>query len=282
MANGLIDRAFLSGSHDPATYYRKFPRSTWNERGGYQIQTTPNEVAAIITESRAWVRGHRMLCVGTGTLGAERFIAENLKMLEVDYIGDALEANAKAISAKKVSEPSGRYDVITLFGTAKVEAILRFTKIGTLVVFIGVGPQAKNPALRTAWLGIRKKHMTMLQTGGEAWQTGVGIMKILFVEGQNAVNNSTTESKQPDEAESQKDAKADEAPEPAGVRESSHVLDDGGGDSGAVSGQAKGVGAPDKTAVKWSRSFDKCQGCGTVEVEHVAKGLCKTCYPKRK
>lgn len=267
MANGLIDRAFLSGSADPATFYRKFPRSTWNEKGGYQIQTTPNEVAAIITESRAWIKGHRMLCVGSGTLGAERFIAENLGMLEVDYIGEALEANVQAIKAKKVSEPSGRYDVVTLFGTAKVEAVLRFTKIGTLVVFIGVGVQAKNPALRTAWLSIRKKHMTMLQTGGESWQMGVGIMKILFVEGQDAVQKQSAEKM--------------DAQEPP--RDGAEV---GGGhpegkDAPKAGAEEKAGKDDEKAAVKWSRSFDKCQGCGTTKAEHVAKGLCKTCYPKR-
>lgn len=265
MANGLIDRAFLSGSADPATYLRKFPRSTWTEKGGYQIQSTPNEVAAVITESRAWIKGHRMLCVGTGTLGAERFIAENLGMLDVDYIGDALESNSGAIKAKKVTEPSGRYDVITLFGTAKVEAVLKFTKIGTLIVFIGVGPQAKNPALRTAWLSIRKKHMTMLQTGGEAWQTGVGILKILFVEGQDVATEKAVE------VSNQKDA-------------SDHVTDTDAavesGDAGAdVVSESSGS---EKETPKWSRAHDKCVECGKTEQKHVAKGLCKTCYPKVK
>ena len=28
----------------------------------------------------------------------------------------------------------------------------------------------------------------------------------------------------------------------------------------------------------WSRQFDKCINCGTTEIEHVAKGLCRKCY----
>ena len=28
----------------------------------------------------------------------------------------------------------------------------------------------------------------------------------------------------------------------------------------------------------WSRKFDKCINCGTTEVKHVAKGLCRRCY----
>ncbi len=180
MSNGLIDRAFLSGSHDPATYYRKYPRILWKEKGGYEIQSTPQELSAAITQSRAWVKGTRMLAVGTVTFGAERFLAENLGMLDVEYIGEALPNNTE--SAKKVTKPTGKYDVITVFGTAKVDALLPFTKIGSLVIFIGVGPLAKNPALRASWLAIRKKHMTMLQTGGESWQTGIGVVKIQFVD----------------------------------------------------------------------------------------------------
>lgn len=194
MSNGLIDRAFLSGSHDPALYYRKYPRILWKEKGGYEIQTTPAEVAAIVTQSRAWVKGSRMLAVGTVTLGTERFIAENLGMLDVEYIGEALPANRDAIKPKSVKAPTGKYDVITVYGTAKVDAILPFTKIGTLVIFIGVGSLSNNPALRTSWLNIRKKHMTMLQTGGEPWQTGVGVIKILFVDGQDKAGSDEPEA----------------------------------------------------------------------------------------
>ncbi|MCH8904812.1 MAG: hypothetical protein IIA45_12975 [Bacteroidetes bacterium] len=28
----------------------------------------------------------------------------------------------------------------------------------------------------------------------------------------------------------------------------------------------------------WSRKFEKCINCGTREVNHVAKGLCRRCY----
>lgn len=28
----------------------------------------------------------------------------------------------------------------------------------------------------------------------------------------------------------------------------------------------------------WSKNYDKCQKCGTVEVPHAAKGFCKNCY----
>lgn len=194
MSNGLIDRAFLSGSHDPALYYRKYPRIQWKDKGGYEIQTTPAEVAAIITQSRAWVKGSRMLAVGSETLGAERFIAENLGMLDVEFIGNALPHNRDEIKAKSVKVPSGKYDIITVYGTAKVDALLPFTKIGSLVVFLGVGALSKNPALRTSWLAIRKKHMTMLQTGGEAWQTGVGVVKILFVDGQDKAANNESDN----------------------------------------------------------------------------------------
>jgi len=28
----------------------------------------------------------------------------------------------------------------------------------------------------------------------------------------------------------------------------------------------------------WSRKFDKCTNCGTTDIKHIAKGLCKKCY----
>ncbi len=213
MSNGLIDRAFLSGSHDPALYYRKYPRILWKEKGGYEIQATPQEIAAAISQSRAWVKGSRMLAVGSETLGAERFIAENLGMLDVEYIGSALPYNLEN-KPKKVDKPTGKYDVITVYGTAKVEALLPFTKIGTLIIFIGVGPLAKNPELRQSWLNIRKKHMTMLQTGGENWQTGVGVVKILFVEGQDVKSESVEmDSTENDSQRKEADSQGDEKPE---------------------------------------------------------------------
>lgn len=31
---------------------------------------------------------------------------------------------------------------------------------------------------------------------------------------------------------------------------------------------------------KWAMRYDKCVSCGTIEISHAAKGLCKTCYKK--
>ena len=28
----------------------------------------------------------------------------------------------------------------------------------------------------------------------------------------------------------------------------------------------------------WSRKFEKCINCGTTEIKHLAKGLCRKCY----
>lgn len=214
MSNGLIDKAYFSGTADPALYHRKYPAILRKEKGGYHIQSTPQEVAAVITQSRAWVKGHRMLCVGTETLGAERFISENLGMMDVEYIGAALDGNAGELKAKQVKAPSGVYDVITVFGTAKVAALLPFTKIGSLIVFLGVGTNAKNPVLRQSWLDIRKKHMTMLQTGGESWQMGVGVVKILFVDGKNVQSEPIKANYTENGSEGEKtDPKGDEKPE---------------------------------------------------------------------
>ncbi len=270
--SGLIDRAFLCGSHDPVKYYKKFPRSVWNQKGGYEIQATPQELASVISMSRAWIKGHRMLSVGTETLGSERFIAENLGVLEMDYIGTALDGNLKTnFKVNKVNVPSGKYDLVTVFGTGKIEALLPFTKLGTLVVFLGIGRLAANPTLRAGWMGIRKKHMTMLQSGGQDWEMGCGVVKILF---------ETKGANDAVQVESAKEVDVQEPPRNgSGMREGNPQRDEASQAGEEASGREDEPQAPVKP---WSRAFDKCQDCGTTDKPHVSKGLCKTCYPKRK
>ncbi len=250
MSGGLIDRAFLCGSQDPTKFYKKFPRSVWNKAGGYEIQATPQELAAVISMSRAWIKGHRMLSVGTETLGAERFIAENLGILEMDYIGSASETNVKESSFKtgKVNAPSGKYDLITVFGTGKIEALFPFTKLGTLVIFLGIGRLAGNPTLRAGWMGIRKKHMTMLQSGGQDWEMGCGVVKILF------------------ETKGANDALEIKGPEKMDVGEQSRNGGEVGGrnpegDETSKAGEegSKREDEPEASVKPWSRAFDKCR-----------------------
>lgn len=185
---GLIDTAFMRGSHDPAMYLRKYPRASWTQRGGYEIQTTPQEVAAVISHIRSYLRGNRMLCVGSETLGAERFIAEKTAILDIDYIGTALVQNITGltdskIKVEKVEAPRGDYDVVTVFGGLEnLEQIEQHVKIGTFIVFLGTGTVNGKPlALRAAWMAARKKYMAILQTGSLPYETGVGIVKVLFV-----------------------------------------------------------------------------------------------------
>lgn len=192
---GLIDRAFLCGSHDPARYYKKYPRITWAPKGGYEIQSTPSEIAAVISQVRSYLRGHRMLCIGTETLGAERFIAENCGILEMDYIGDALPKNVLGLqdSNVKVTVAKGMvgdYDLITVFGQQPInlELLGNHSKIGTFIIFLGISVAGNGaaPAARSGWLAARKKYMSMLQTGGADYETGVGVVRVLFLpEGKN-------------------------------------------------------------------------------------------------
>ncbi len=184
---GLIDRAFDAGVSDPALYYRRYPKVQWRPKGGYEIQCTPQELAAVISNIRSYLPGKRMLCIGSESLGAERFMAENMSIKEIDYIGTALKRNldevdGTGITIKKVSQPEGQYDLITVFGkpSMSIDQIMDFTKINGFIVCLGIGTASKQPELRTFWMGMRKKFMTMLQTGARDYETGVGIVKVLY------------------------------------------------------------------------------------------------------
>ncbi len=183
---GLIARAFLAGSHDPSKYYKKYPKAQWIPKGKYELQTTPGEIAAVITHTKPYLRGKRMLCVGTETLGSERFIAESLGILEMDVIGEALPDNVTALKETKTvnlgKAPSGTYDIITAFGQADISKVIQHCKVGTFVVCLDVGPKTDNQELRKAWLGLRKTHaayMTVFQSGGMPYETGIGVVKVL-------------------------------------------------------------------------------------------------------
>ncbi len=183
---GLIARAFLAGSHDPSKYYKKYPKAQWIPKGKYELQTTPGEIAAVITHTKPYLRGKRMLCVGTETLGSERFIAESLGILEMDVIGESLPDNVAALKETKTvnlgKAPSGTYDIITAFGKADISKVIQHCKVGTFVVCLDVGPKTDNQELRKSWLGLRKTHaayMTVFQSGGMPYETGIGVVKVL-------------------------------------------------------------------------------------------------------
>ncbi len=183
---GLIARAFLAGSHDPSKYYKKYPKAQWIPKGKYELQTTPGEIAAVITHTKPYLRGKRMLCVGTQTLGSERFIAESLGILEMDVIGESLPDNVTALKETKTvnlgKAPSGTYDIITAFGQADVSKVIQHCKVGAFIVCLDVGPKTDNQELRKAWLGLRKTHaayMTVFQSGGMPYETGIGVVKVL-------------------------------------------------------------------------------------------------------
>lgn len=197
LSKGIIDRAFDAGTYNPAVYLRRYPAAMRPKQGGYEIQCTPQEIASLISQVRSYLTGKRMLCLGTETLGAERFIAENCGMEEMDilnpsysaiFIGGVHALNSKGleqndIKSKQVHIPSGVYDLITIFGkpSMNIDQIMEFAKIGTHVVCLGTSALSKNPEMRSLWMGMRKKYMTMLQTGARDYETGVGIVKVLYV-----------------------------------------------------------------------------------------------------
>lgn len=188
LSKGIIDRAFDAGSENPSLYLKRYPAAMRPQKGGYEIQCTPQEIASVISQVRSYLTGKRMLCIGTETLGAERFMAENMGIEQIDYIGSALTSNMIGLSnsdatLKQVSEPSGLYDLITLFGhvTISLDKLMDFAKIGTHVVCLGTAPLSKNPEIRALWMGVRRKYMTMLQTGARDYETGTGVVKVLYV-----------------------------------------------------------------------------------------------------
>jgi len=188
LSKGIIDRAFDAGTENPSLYLKRYPAAIRPPKGGYEIQCTPQELAAVISQVRSYMTGKRMLCLGTETLGAERFMAENMGITELDYIGSALATNVIGLSnsnvtLKQVKEPTGTYDVITVFGHVKItlHQLMDFAKIGTHVICIGVATAAKNAELRSLWMGMRRKYMTMLQTGARDYETGTGVVKVLYV-----------------------------------------------------------------------------------------------------
>jgi hypothetical protein len=199
---GLISRAFLAGSHNHQMYFRKYARVQWTAKGGYEIQCTPQEIAAAVSHTKPYLKGKRMLSVGTETLGAERFLAENLGILEIDVVGESLPLNVQALKASGVkvdteASPSGQYDVITVFGRADAHSVVKHCKIGTFVICLGTGKASLNPELRADWMALRKKYMAILQTGGNDFETGVGVVKVLYLEqGVNDAKDSGTKAEE--------------------------------------------------------------------------------------
>jgi len=249
--SGLISRAFLAGSHDPSRYYKKYPQSTWIQKGGYEIQTTPDELAAVISHTRAYLKGNRMLCLGAETLGAERFLAENLGILEIDVCilssGNelaALNRNVASMTGIKVNlganPPKGRYDIVTVFGGATLENVLDHVKIGSFIVFLGT-TEKENSRLRMLWMQTRKAHMAQLQSGGLPYETGVGVAKVLFVNPDKEVKSDDNNRDEARGAQAEEPSEKGDSGEPAEAKEevrAGHGEHHGESDSGRVPGTA--------------------------------------------
>lgn len=270
LKDGIIDRAYFAGTDNPGKYHRRYPRTRWGSAGGYRIQTTPQELSMVVAQVRSLLHGKRMLCVGYQTAGAERFLAENCGILETHFLGEpkspVAEANIKAIGGKIVSKPDGDYSLVVLFGDSKPDYSL--LRDNGFMVFIGIGTQ-ENPKLRAEWMKARRAHRPDLQTGSLPFQTGVGV--VMVKKPKVEVNDAVQES----------EAKSVDVREQAGDGEG---VGAGNEEKEAPkAGEEKaGKDDPEAPVKKWSRAHDKCIECGTTDKKHISKGLCQTCYPKRK
>ncbi len=196
---GIVNKAALVGSADPDKYMQRWPRDL-RKPGGYNLQMSPHDIAALINHVRPNLKGKRMLCVGVETFGAERFIAEELGMMSIEVYRPTTEASLGMIAMKHegaycrpVEEIKGTFDLITLFGDNEfnLSAILQYAHIGTQVACLGTSSRNDSPDLRRCWYELRRLHTPILQTV-DNYDMGVGVAKIIYKE---EANGSISQSK---------------------------------------------------------------------------------------
>ncbi len=168
---GIVNKAALVGSSDPDLYMRRWQRDL-RKPGGYEIQMSPHDIAALISYARPYMKNKRMLCIGAETCGAEKFIAEELGMVEVNMKGE---------------KPHGTYDLVTIFGEGEYNlgSILEYTHINSLVAVLNTNKDSQRPSLRQVWMDLRRMHFPLLQTV-DRYDMGVGMVKITYEEKKHA------------------------------------------------------------------------------------------------
>ncbi len=168
---GVVQKAALVGSDNPEIYMRRWQRDL-RKPGGYRLQMSPHDIAALISYARPYMKNKRMLCIGAETCGAEKFIAEELGMVEVNLKGE---------------KPHGTYDLVTIFGEGEYNlgSILEFTHVNSLVAVLNTNKDAQRPGLRQVWMDLRRMHFPLLQTV-DRYDMGVGMVKITYEEKKHA------------------------------------------------------------------------------------------------
>jgi hypothetical protein len=192
MAVGLVNQAILAGSSDTELYQKRVFRDV-RKAGGYQIQTPPHDIAAMVNHARHALKGKRMLCIGSETLGAERFIAEQLGMLSMDILyaseGKPSSDNATTLIRDGIrvngsGKPEGIYDLIFLTGDNDfnlTRILFEHSKVDTLVCTPNINVKMAQGGLREAWFYLRAKHFAVLQTPHTDWD-GCGMARITHKE----------------------------------------------------------------------------------------------------
>lgn len=183
-AKGLIGLAVSCGSYDPSISMKRWADGN-RVVGGYNLQASPHDLSIAISNTRnAPGEKRRMLCIGNGTFGSERFLAENLDIPVVSNFGfeesQAFMDNKRKINAIKLISTSGKFDVITLQGEGEynIERIVNeYARPGTVVIMLGIGSKCGTKGVRAAWSELRKRHRP-IASNLETLDTGVGVVLI--------------------------------------------------------------------------------------------------------
>lgn len=176
---GLIDKAVQSGSDNPEIYCKRVDRSYW-VTGGYHLQATPHELAQTVSAIRTHSAPRSMLCVGVESGGVERFLAEELGILSVRFIGvkepvhPAFEKNSAQLENIGVAKSNAKtFDLIVVMG-GDFEAAKAFVREGTVVAVFETGIDAKRPGNRAVWHEHRRAQNVLLHTH----ERGVGVFMV--------------------------------------------------------------------------------------------------------
>lgn len=191
-SNGLIHKLSVLGSRDATKFMARFPKG--NREGNYELEHTPHELAFVIAVVRSHrIGARRVLSVGSGTLGAERAIVENVGAFELDVVAKegrqfpaSRAQNIKALEAEGVKvrvgpeKVSDEYDLVLLAGDDKIDCawVLGKVKMNGLVVTLGNGMRMEWPNLRSAFFWFRNNQRLVGQTGAAFGEVGAGIVEI--------------------------------------------------------------------------------------------------------
>lgn len=229
---GMINKVVLCGNADPARFMRKW-RQDLKVENGYRIQASPHDLASLVNFIPPWLKGKRMLCVGGETFGAERFIAEQCGITEIDFTGYPEQNNITAlkdtgVKMTHVDSPKGPYNLMVLFGEGEfnLDLVLSLVKVDSLIICLNVATTAGFKGARDVWMVLRRKYRPIVQNTFDEFDCGVGVVVIdhradlnvdhkkpIYLKG---VKNAEKEATRSDLREGKENAADENAADPVG------------------------------------------------------------------